>query len=99
MAKGYFYILSNSTRTLLYIGATKDLLNRIDLHEKGKGAVFTKKYHMKFLMCYEEYDVLSDDFKREKQVKNWKKEWKWNLIKENNPDLLDLRNDLDSLHT
>ena len=97
MTKGYFYILSNSTRTLLYIGATKDLVNRIDLHMKGKGAVFTKKYHMKYLVYYEEYEVLKDAFKREKQVKNWKKEWKWNLIKENNPNLLDLRGDLDSI--
>lgn len=95
MTKGYFYILSNSTRTLLYAGATKDLLNRIDLHKSGKGAVFTKKYHMKYLVYYEEYEVLSDAFKREKQIKNWKKEWKWNLIKEINPNLTDLRSDLD----
>lgn len=64
---------------------------------QGKGAVFTKKYHVKYLMCFEKYEVLKDAFKREKQVKNWKKEWKWNLIKENNPDLLDLRDDLESL--
>ena len=87
-------MLSNSTRTFLYARATKGLLNRIELHEKGKGARFTKKYHMKYLVYFEEYEVLKDAFKREKQVKNWKKEWKWNLIKKNNPNLLDLRNDL-----
>lgn len=94
MTKGYFYLLSNSTRTLLYAGATKDLLNRIELHQSGKGAVFTKKYHTKYLLYYEEFDVLEDAFKREKQVKNWKKEWKWNLIKKVNPDFLDLRDEL-----
>ena len=31
--------------------------------------------------------------KREKQLKNWRKEWKWNLIKEENPDLIDLAKD------
>ena len=25
--------------------------------------------------------------KREKQLKNWHKEWKWNLIRKSNPDL------------
>lgn len=90
MTKGYFYILSNSTRTILYVGATKDLVNRIRLHEKGKGGVFTKKYHLKFLIYYEEFEDLSDAFVREKQIKNWHKDWKWNLIKKINPDLQDL---------
>jgi putative endonuclease len=94
MTKGYFYMLSNSTRTLLYVGATKNLLNRIQLHEQGKGASFTKKYHMKYLVYNEEFEVLKDAFKREKQVKNWKKDWKWNLVKETNPNLLDLRYNL-----
>jgi len=66
-------MLSNSTRTLLYVGATKDLLNRIELHENGKSAHFTKKYHMKYLLYYEDFQVLKDAFNREKQVKNWKK--------------------------
>jgi len=30
---------------------------------------------------------------REKQLKNWHRDWKWNLIKEKNPDLLDLAAD------
>ena len=90
MTKGYFYILSNSTRTILYVGATKNLINRIKLHEKGKGGVFTKKYHLKFLMYYEEFADLSDAHLRDKQIKNWHKDWKWNLIKKVNPDLQDL---------
>lgn len=83
-------MLSNPTRKLLYIGATKNLLNRLKLHEKGTASVFTKKYHVKYLMHFEEFDDVSEAFKREKQIKNWKKDWKWNLIKENNPNLLDL---------
>ena len=90
MIKGYFYILSNSTRTLLYVGATKNLYKRLKLHQRGQGAAFTKKYHLNILIYYEEYEDLKDAFKREKQIKNWRKEWKWNLIKENNPDLIDL---------
>ncbi len=94
MAKGYFYFLSNKTRSLLYSGATKSLKNRINLHEQGKGAVFTKKYHVKYLVYFEVFDDSSDAFKREKQIKNWRREWKWDLIKKVNPDLLDLGNEL-----
>lgn len=72
---------------MLYVGATKNLFNRIELHRKGKGSVFTKKYHIKYLMYYEDF---SDAFVREKQIKNWHKDWKWNLIKKVNPDLQDL---------
>jgi putative endonuclease len=31
-----------------------------------------------------------DAFVREKQLKNWHKDWKWNLVKVLNPELKDL---------
>ena len=30
---------------------------------------------------------------REKELKNWHKNWKWNLIKKDNPELKDLAED------
>jgi len=54
---------------MIYVGATKNLFNRIRLHEKGKGGVFTKKYHLKFLMYYEEFEDIRDAYVREKQIK------------------------------
>jgi len=30
---------------------------------------------------------------REKQLKQWKREWKLDLVRESNPDLLDLSNE------
>ncbi|RNC91940.1 MAG: GIY-YIG nuclease family protein [Allomuricauda sp.] len=94
MMMGYFYFLSNSTRTLLYAGATQNLKERLLLHEKGKASVFTKKYHLKYLVYYEVFASKSEAFVREKQIKNWRKEWKWNLIKETNPDLIDLKSEI-----
>jgi putative endonuclease len=91
MAKGYFYFLSNSTRSLLYAGATKNVIKRLWLHELGTASVFTKKYHIEYLIYFEEFEEIGDAFKRKKQIKNWHKDWKWNLIKEMNPELLDLR--------
>jgi putative endonuclease len=88
--KGYTYILTNNNLTVLYVGATKDLKNRIDCHKDGKGAVFTKKYNVTILIYFEEFDNYHDAFAREKQLKNWHKEWKCNLAKISNPELKDL---------
>ena len=88
--KSYVYVMSNISRTIIYIGATTNLKNRIDKHINGKGAVFTKKYHLKYLVYYEVLKNKDAAFKRERQLKNWKKAWKWNLIKSKNPNLEDL---------
>ena len=94
MIKGYTYIMSNKNLSVLYIGATKDLRSRIENHLNGTGAVFTKRYNAHVLLYFEEFDDYHDAFKREKQLKNWHKEWKWNLIKISNPQLKDLYLDL-----
>ena len=72
---------------MLYIGYTGDLEERIKTHKSGKGAVFTKEYSVFDLIYYELYDESKLARNREKQLKNWHKEWKWNLIKGSNPDL------------
>ena len=90
MEEGFLYILSNKNRTTLYIGATKKLKERIELHIAGKASEFTKKYNVIELMYFEKYNNKHDAFAREKQLKNWKKEWKWNLIKSKNLKLKNL---------
>jgi putative endonuclease len=94
MIKGYTYILTNKNFSVIYVGATKDLKCRIDSHINGTGAVFTKKYNATILVYYEEFDDYHNAFEREKQLKNWHKEWKWNLVKVSNPELKDLYLDL-----
>lgn len=94
MIKGYTYILTNKNFSVLYVGATKDLKTRITKHRMGKGAIFTKKYNATILIYFEEFDDFSDAFAREKQLKNWHKDWKWNLAKVSNPELKDLYLDL-----
>lgn len=90
MIKGFTYILTNKNFTVIYVGATKDLKSRIDCHTNGTGAVFTKKYNATILIYFEEFDDFHDAFIREKQLKNWHNEWKWNLVKVSNPELKDL---------
>ncbi len=91
--KGYVYILTNESNSMLYIGVTSDIYRRISEHKSGEGSEFTDKYKLKKLIHLEITDNILDAIKREKQLKNWHKEWKWNLIKEDNPELMDLFNE------
>jgi len=93
MKDGLVYILTNKNFSTLYIGVTNDLQKRIYEHKIEKGSSFTKKYKLKCLIYIEEYNNIKDAISREKQLKYWHKDWKWNLIKSKNPDLNDL-NDL-----
>ena len=87
MENYYVYILSNKNRTVLYIDYTKDLKKRLIQHEKGYGASFTKAYNATELIYFEPFKEIKEAKLREKQLKNWHKEWKWNLIKISNPKL------------
>ena len=88
--KGYPYILMSKTRTVLYTGVTADLKDRVWRHRQGKGYKFTAKYNIKFLVYYEEHATMLKAIAREKQIKNWERVWKLELIKSVNPKLRDL---------
>ena len=87
---GYIYIMSNKNRSVLYIGVTNNLFNRVNEHKTGEGSSFTKKYSCSDLLYFECFDSIEEAIIREKQLKNWNREWKENLIKEMNPELKDL---------
>lgn len=87
MKSSYVYILTNKYRTTFYLGVTTDLNKRITEHQNEIGSVFTKKYNLKYLIHFEEFNDINQALAREKQIKNWRKDWKINLIKEKNPNL------------
>ena len=93
MKTGYVYILSNKNRTVLYIGVTGNLERRILRHKSGYGSEFTQKYKLNTLLYYEQIHGMKNAILREKQLKNWHRDWKWNLISNENPELLDLAED------
>ena len=41
-------------------------------------------------MYFEDYSDVRNAIAREKQLKNWKRTWKIQLIRKDNPDLIDL---------
>ena len=76
----YVYMLLNNkgNKNTTYVGYTKNLLNRLKLHNSSKGAKFTrgrkwlliyhKKYQLKSIAMKEEYK-LKKDYKLRSKIK------------------------------
>lgn len=86
----YVYILSSQKNGTLYIGVTSNLIQRIYQHKEGQVDGFTKKYGVKTLVYYEIHQTAESAIMREKQIKEWKRNWKLELIEKSNPHWLDL---------
>ncbi len=95
MKNCYVYILSNKSRTL-YIGVTSDLRRRVYEHKHKLIDGFTKKYNLTSLVYFETFNNMQDAIQREKQLKNWHREWKINLIESISPGWKDLSEDFNS---
>jgi len=91
---GYVYIMSNQYRTTFYIGVTSNLEGRVWEHVNNEGSAFVKKYKLFDLVYYEYFERITDAIAREKQLKNWHQDWKINLIKSENPEMKDLKEEL-----
>jgi putative endonuclease len=85
--------MSNKNRTTLYIGVTNNLERRVLEHKASTGGKFTSRYNLLDLLYWEEINGMQIAINREKQLKNWHSDWKWNLIKEENPEFKDLAKD------
>jgi len=86
----YVYILASAYYGTLYIGVTSNLEKRLAEHRSGLHQCFTWKYKVFRLVYVEEtYDV-NAAIAREKQLKNWHRDWKINLIERGNPRWNDL---------
>lgn len=94
MKQYYVYILASKVNGTLYIGITSNLIKRVFLHKKGLVEGFTQKYNVCLLVYYEIFSDIRDAIKREKQLKNWRRQWKIELIINKNPKWKDLYYDL-----
>lgn len=88
--QGFVYIMSYVGRTTFYVGVTSNLMCRALEHKRGIGSEFTAKYRCKDLVYFEQIDGIVEAIAREKQLKNWHRPWKLNLIKSMNPEMKDL---------
>ena len=88
--KGYVYFMTNKSNSVLYIGVTSDLRKRVLQHKNHEYEGFTDKYNCEKLVYYEECNDITAAINREKQLKNWRRDWKNKLVDDFNKDWNDL---------
>ncbi|MCW4469090.1 GIY-YIG nuclease family protein [Flavobacterium sp. MFBS3-15] len=84
----YVYIMTNKVKTVLYIGFTKDLRDRVYNHNTPDplSKAFTAKYRCFYLIYWEHYSDVQIAIDRETELKKWRRSKKDALISEFNPD-------------
>jgi putative endonuclease len=83
----YVYILASGRYGTLYIGVCNDMSKRLTLRRTGRGSLFVRKYSVTRLVYMETYASPLEAIRREKQLKEWHRDWKIRLI---DPDWCDL---------
>jgi putative endonuclease len=90
MKQPCFYILASQHNGTLYVGVTSDLVKRVYQHREGMVEGFAKRYGVKILVWFEIHEMMESAIRREKQLKNWSRIAKIQLIEQQNPKWLDL---------
>lgn len=92
----YVYILTNKAKTVLYIGVTNELRERLYTHRNPDvlSKAFTAKYKCYYLIYWERYSVIDTAIDREKQLKGWTRNKKDKLILDFNPTLKFLNDEI-----
>jgi len=87
------YLLASRYRGALYTGVTTDLLARIYQHRTEASSGYTAEHGIKRLVWFEPHEDIEVAIRREKTIKRWRRQWKFNVIEECNPDWRDLAED------
>jgi putative endonuclease len=85
----FVYILANKTRCL-YVGVTNNLVRRVWEHRQGMIPGFTRRYGIKELVYFEQFEGPEGAIRREKQIKAYSRVKKVALIGSLNPRWHDL---------
>tara|TARA_R110002167_G_scaffold354864_1_gene568920 strand:+ start:2649 stop:2948 length:300 start_codon:yes stop_codon:yes gene_type:complete len=86
----FTYIVASGRNGTLYTGSTDDLIRRISEHRDKIRPGFTARYGVAILVWYEVHETRHAAFVRERQIKEWKRLWKLELIERTNPGWVDL---------
>jgi putative endonuclease len=87
------YIMASGFHGTIYTGVTSNLLQRVAQHRDATLGGFTAEYRCRRLVWFEMHGTMDAAIAREKQLKNWRREWKLALIEEANPGWRDLAKD------
>ncbi len=87
----YVYLLASGPCGYLYIGITEDIVRRTYEHKTHANPdSHTAKHNITNLAYYEEFNDVMQAIKREKQLKKWRRNWKFALVEKQNPTWQDL---------
>lgn len=86
----YVCILANRKNGAIYTGQCDDLLKRGYEHKWKRYDGHTAKYNIDRLMWFEIHETRDGAFRRERQIKEWKRAWRLNLFRKTNPNWDDL---------
>ena len=89
----YVYIMTNKMNSVLYVGMTSDIEQRVYDHKNKTYKGFTAKYNANKLVYYEETDDVSFALQYEKTLKKWLRKWKEELTGKENSLWEDLASD------
>ena len=90
----YVYILASGRNGTLYVGHTDSLRRRIMQHRGKAVAGFATRYNVDQLVWFQSFETRPGAFRRERQIKEWHRKWKLNLIEGFNPQWRDLSDDV-----
>jgi len=90
----YVYILASKKNGTLYIGFTSNLIKRVWEHKEKKADGFTKRYGVDRLVYFEQTPDVCSAIECEKRLKKWNRQWKIDLIEQENPEWRDLYDEL-----
>ena len=87
-------MLTNKPNGVVYIGVTNDIIRRTYEHKNHLVKGFTQIYKLDKLVWFEQTEDVISAISREKQLKNWKRQWKIDLIEQQNPDWKDMYSEI-----
>jgi putative endonuclease len=83
--------MTNKNNTVLYIGVTSFLIKRVFQYKsKFYPNLLSAKYNCNKLVYFKLFDSIVEAIAREKNLKNWKRDWKKELITKYNPEWKEL---------
>ncbi|AKH36638.1 GIY-YIG nuclease [Nitrosomonas communis] len=88
------YMLASRRNGTLYVGVTSNLVKRVWEHKNNIVKGFTQKYGVHTLVWFELHETMESAIRREKAIKEWKRDWKLKLIEQQNPAWWDLYSEI-----
>ncbi len=88
MNKHYYVYLLKCSDSSFYCGYTDNIEKRVELHNSGKGAKYTRSHRPVELVYSEAFDTKSDAMKRECEIKKMTRAEKAELTAKNGQCLI-----------